>query len=265
LNYWTQLSVEFANQRDYLDQLYRVYPVAPNLRRELPEDIMNRVETAFTNRDNENLIRNLLKLDLFPVKDSYVAFLRRDESSIGRNPQTINRIAGNLYAMGIDEIYDKCSEPKEANRQMGPMFKNWINRGVLGCPVFDDETAFLRYNGNAVFNSSDARMKDFATTYLGYTHDKGLDFIGKFNGKYVIGEAKFLTDFGGHQKDQFNDAINVMNAHLVPNRLGVEVEKIAILDGVLYITGGNAMYTHISSNDENIMSTLVLREYLYSL
>lgn len=81
----------------------------------------------------------------------------------------------------------------------------------------------------------------------------------------MIGEAKFLTDFEGHQKDQFNDAIAVMNAQLVENRLGSVVEKIAILDGVLYITVGNAMYMHISSHNENIMSTLVLREYLYSL
>lgn len=30
------------------------------------------------------------------------------------------------------------------------------------------------------------------------------------NGKYVIGEAKFLTDFGGHQNAQFNDAISMI-------------------------------------------------------
>ena len=33
------------------------------------------------------LIRNLLQLELFPVKDSYVAYLRRDPSAIKRNPQ----------------------------------------------------------------------------------------------------------------------------------------------------------------------------------
>ena len=39
----------------------------------------------------------------------------------------------------------------------------------------------------------------WAKKTLGYTRNKGLDFIARFNGKYVIGEAKFLTDFGGHQ------------------------------------------------------------------
>lgn len=26
MNYWTQLSIEFANQRNYLDELFKVYP-----------------------------------------------------------------------------------------------------------------------------------------------------------------------------------------------------------------------------------------------
>ncbi len=47
----------------------------------------------------------------------------------------------------------------------------------------------------------------FAKEHLNYKHNKGLDFIGHFNGKYIIGEAKFLIDFGGHQNAQFNDAI----------------------------------------------------------
>jgi len=29
MNYWTELSVEFANQRDYLDQLFKIYPTIP--------------------------------------------------------------------------------------------------------------------------------------------------------------------------------------------------------------------------------------------
>ena len=34
MNYWTKLSVDFAQQRNYLDELYKVYPITPNLRRE---------------------------------------------------------------------------------------------------------------------------------------------------------------------------------------------------------------------------------------
>ncbi len=77
----------------------------------------------------------------------------------------------------------------------------------------------------------------------------------------MIGEAKFLTDFGGHQNAQFNDAINTIQAK------GVDAVKIAILDGVLFIKGCNKMYKSITQTykDYNILSALVLREFLYQL
>ena len=266
MNYWTELSVAFANQRNYLDSLFRVYPMSPNIRRVIDASKWERIENSFTNRNNSDLINELLSLELFPIKDSYVAYLRRDPSSIARNPETINRLAGTLYEMGLDTIYEKCSEPKETNRQIGPLFKRWISTGTLGTPVFSSVDDFLGYNGNAVLNASDAEMERFAREYLGYNHDKGLDFVARFNNTYVIGEAKFLTDFGGHQDTQFNDAIATITSDLLPNRLSVRVIKIAICDGVLYIRGKNRMHRHLLENDEQIvLSSLLLREFLYSI
>ena len=120
---------------------------------------------------------------------------------------------------------------------------------------------FLATKENAVLDASDAQMMAFAREHLNYKHNKGLDFVGRFNGKYVIGEAKFLTDFGGHQNAQFNDAISTIKAK------NVKAIKIAILDGVLFIKGKNKMYKDITGKlkDENIMSALVLREFLYQL
>ena len=108
-------------------------------------------------------------------------------------------------------------------------------------------------------------MQNFAKTYLGYQRDKGLDFIGRFNDKYVIGEAKFLTDFGGHQDAQFDDAIStVISPLVIPNRLKAEVVPIAILDGVLYIVGNNKMHKYLKKHDDvRILSSLLLREFLY--
>ena len=265
MNYWTELSVEFANTRNYLDELYKVYPISPNLRRDIPDESYTAIEKHFTNRDNVELIKELLNLDLFPIKDSYVPFLRKDKSSIERNPNTVNRIAGNLYAMGLNTIFDRCTEPKETNRQMGPMFKNWLKSGVLGCTICETEEAFVSVKENAIFISSDAKMKEFAIKYLGYTRiNKGLDFIGKFNNKYVIAETKFITDFGGHQNDQFEDAIATLTSPI--NNCGKEVIKIAIVDGVVYIKGRNKLYNFLQDNSEHIiLSALVLREYLYSL
>ncbi len=260
MNKWTKLSIEYANQRSYLDDLFQVYPTIPEGVREIDQEIWTEVEKAFNRKDNKSLIKKLLTLDLFPIKDSYVAYLKRDKTAIERNPRTINRISGRLYEMGLDKIFERCSEPKETNRQIGPMFRNWISKKSLGIePV--NLKIFSANEKDGVLEAGDKAMMDFAKERLGYKLNKGLDFIGRFNGKYVIGEAKFLTDFGGHQNAQFNDAINTLKAK------GVKAEKIAILDGVLYIKGQNKMYKAITEKykNVNIMSALVLREFLYQL
>ena len=79
-------------------------------------------------------------------------------------------------------------------------------------------------------------MMDFTKQELNYNRNKGLDFVAKFNGKYVIGEAKFLTDFGGHQNTQFEDAISTIEEK------NVNAVRVAILDGMLYIQSNNKMY-----------------------
>lgn len=259
MNHWTQLSIDFANQRNYLDELFSVYPTIPEGIRDVDQNLWGQAERLFDEQNNIELLEVLLKLDLFPIKDSYVAYLKRDKNSIKRNPSTVDRLCGRLYEMGLDKIYEKCSEPKETNRQIGPLFRRWLNRGVLGVSPVSLEK-FLATNDNAILDAGDAQMMTFAKEHLGYTHKKGLDFVGRFNGKYVIGEAKFLTDFGGHQNAQFNDAISTVKTN-------VNAETIAILDGVLYINGGNKMYRNITEEltEYNIMSALVLRDFLYQI
>jgi Tsp45I type II restriction enzyme. len=260
MNHWTKLSIEYASQRSYLDDLFQVYPTIPEGIRELDGELWKGVEKAFEKRDNLALLKNLLKLDLFPIKDSYVAYLKRDKTALERNPATAGRLSGRLYEMGLDTIYTRCSEPKETNRQIGPLFKRWLKKKALGIePVKLEE--FLKAKENAILDASDAEMMAFARKYLNYKRNKGLDFIGRFNGKYIIGEAKFLTDFGGHQNAQFNDAIATVQTK------GVKAITVAILDGVLYIKGNNKMYKDITGKykNENIMSTLVLREFLYQV
>lgn len=266
MNKWTETSAEFAQQRNYLDELYKVYPITPNLRREISKETEDSIRQAFDNKDNEKLIRSLLNLDLFPIKDSYVAYLKKDSGAINRNPQTVNRIAGNLFHMGIEEIIEKCTAPKETNRQMGPMFKQWIDKGTLGAPIIRSEEEFLNFDGNCIFNASDAEMEKFAVKYLGFNREKGIDFIAKFNSKYVIAEAKFLTDFGGHQNAQFDDAVRTMQNSFEDKKVDNEIIPIAIMDGVLYIQGNNKMYRYLQEHPKQIiLSSLVLREFLYSI
>lgn len=68
MNYYTQLSIELANQRDYLDQLFRVYPLSPDFIREIDNNVWNEITEAYDRNDNIALFSSLLKLDLFPIK-----------------------------------------------------------------------------------------------------------------------------------------------------------------------------------------------------
>ncbi|MBQ7169856.1 MAG: hypothetical protein IJR63_08160 [Synergistaceae bacterium] len=263
MNCWTEKSIEFAVQRNYLDELFKVYPLSPNLRRELSREQVDAVRLAYDARDNLKLVETLLDTELFPLKDSYIPFLRHDRGALVRNPQTVNRIAGNLYHMGFEAIIEKCTAPKETNRQMGPMFKNWIARGVIGVPVLNDPEEFLHTQGNCILSSTDSVMQDFSREFLGFTRSKGVDFLARSGGKYVVGEAKLLTDFGGHQNAQFDDALSTLHSFTASE---FHVIPVAIIDGVIYIRNHSKIHDYLQHHPEdNIMSALVLREFLYSL
>ena len=142
MNIWTNKSIELANQRDYLDQLFKVYPMANNLKRELSDETVDELNKIFEEKNNVKLITLLLEQELFPVKDSYVAYLRRDKSAIKRNPRTIDRLAGMVYEMGMEETVFNMTLPKETNRQIGPLFSNWLRKGSLGVKTTQDPEEF---------------------------------------------------------------------------------------------------------------------------
>lgn len=211
----------------------------------------------------KSLFKAVLALDLFPIKDSYVGFFRMDKSAFERNPKTVARICGALREMGLENIYKRSSEPIETNRQMGPLFSNWLKKGSLGVfPVRKEE--FLATTDNAILDGSDKDLKDFAKNHLGYNRNKGLDFVGRFNGKFVIGEAKFVSSEGGNQNKSFDDADQTLITEMTGDANAV---KIAILDGVIYIKSKKKMHTAITGTHSklNIMSALVLRDFLYQL
>lgn len=44
MNIWTERSIELANQGNYLDQLFKVYPLSANERRELDSNVINKLK-----------------------------------------------------------------------------------------------------------------------------------------------------------------------------------------------------------------------------
>jgi len=195
MNVWTKKSIELANSPKYLDKLYGVYPMDVGGTRAIPRPILKRIERAVKRGNKSVLVRTLLKeLDLFPIKDSYVAFLRRYPGAIDTNPKTVERLGNRLLAMGYKEIIKASTQPKETNRQIGPLFRRWLSS--TGYPVLG-EKEFLGHKGIALLNGSDKYLMEFSNRVLGTKLKKGLDFLLRAKNNFVIGEVKFLTDFGG--------------------------------------------------------------------
>ncbi len=255
MNKWTKISVELANKSNYLDRLFNVYPTIQEKKRKINSEIIEKINKYFKSKNNIELFLVLIKLELFPIKDSYVAFFKRSPDSIKNNPAQLKRICNRVYDMGLENLLEKIIEPKETNRQIGPMFKNWIKKTTFCIPKLDIDNFDQQKNGIMV--ASDDQMKNYAKKKLNYTSNKGLDFIAKKEGKHLIGETKFLTDFGGHQNAQFNDAINVFKSG------AKNCEVIAILDGIIYLERGK-LYNSFLNENKNfpIFSALVLDLYL---
>lgn len=266
MNKWTQKSVDLATSGDYLDKLFDVYTILDNPPRPLSKSVEQELLISFHKHDDEALLRRLLSLDLFPIKDSYIPYLKKSSNAIENNPDTVTRITKKIYELGYDEVIERCTAPKETNRQMGPMFKNWIDKKRLGYPVLSSMDEFANSKYDCIYNASDKEMKDFAKLYLGFNREKGIDFLAKIKGKYIIAEAKFLSDFGGHQDAQFDDAIHTMHEDFSGKIVNSEVIPISIMDGVLYIKGNNKMHKYLVEHpDDIIMSALVLDEFLRSI
>ena len=57
MNHWLDLSIQFANQRNYLDELFRIYPTIPEGIRELDEVKWRKIEEEFNNGDKKEVIK----------------------------------------------------------------------------------------------------------------------------------------------------------------------------------------------------------------
>ena len=263
MNYWTQRSIEMAMNEDYLDRLFAIYSFGVDEEREpISKDKWNRIEQAYDNNDNCSLVRELLSLEKFPINNPYVGYFRKDDEAIERNPQLIFRLADKIRGFTKDELKRRCLEPKSNSRQMGQKFKDWLTEEHLGVRVVNSISEFTVDNNDAVLKGTDADLLSFAREHLGYTKDKGFDFLARVNGVYVIGEAKFITNYGGTQDEQFEDACSTADLNLA------DVKTIAIVDGVPYIQKQKMRKYKTIFNDNPdriVVSALLLKEYLDSL
>lgn len=256
MNEWVKRSIEIANAPGYLDKLYEVYPVIQESEREISEDIKSKLKEIYNAGDDRKLVRELLKLPKFPINDPYVAFLRKREVFINYNPKTVQRISKRIRLIGYNKMIEAIEEPKIASKQIGILFRRWLTN--LGYPFLSVDD-FRTYDKIAFLRGSDAQLKDFANTMLSCDLDKGPDLIAKVGIRYVIGEAKFLTDYGGAQNANFEDALR-----LLKSKKGNAI-RIAVLDGVVWIKNRTKMHRTVCQLEEVALTALLLENFLESL
>ena len=257
MNEWVERSIEIANSPGYLDQLHQIYPIRVGPKRTIPTQVKEQLRSVYDRQDELSLLQALLPLHKFPVADPYVAFLRKRDFFPEYSPQTVRRIARRVLSMTFEEIIDAMEEPKAISRQMGPLFSDWLETleySLLSGPE-------LQHYGGAIafLKGSNGQRKDYANRVLGCNLDKGPDLLAKVGTQHVIGEAKFLTDYGGAQDRQFDDALALLRG-----KKGDAI-RIAVLDGVVWIEDSTRMFRTVCELDKPAFTGLLLGDFLESL
>lgn len=264
-NEWARRSIEIANNQNYLDLLQEedIYPTTEATERDLPDEIVENIVIAHNQENREELVKNLLELNKFPIDDIYVGYLRNGgDEVIENNERTVGRIANRILSMNIEEVLTRCRQPKVTNRQMGQMFHDWIQN--LDYPFMEvDEFSELEpiktnaeENTVVFFDGSPSEMKDYANSELGCGLEVEPDVLLRINGHHIIGEAKYLSGFGGHQSTQFDRVLNFIRT------VQGDAERIAIIDGVPWLEKNRKMCRKIRRITNPTMTALLFKEYL---
>ncbi len=266
MNKWVQESINLAKSKFYLDGLMEVYPPDEISRGKVIEEASPMLRLLFREKDCVKLVKELIRLKKrgfkFPMENPYIGFLTHCEDAIDKNPMTIRKICDKLFEMNYDELKAKLEAPKKASRRIGPMFRTWLKNKF----DFLNIDEFLEVNDKVVFlNGGDKFLKEYVRKELECKFrelSKGLDFVAKiYESRYMIGTAKFITDFGGSQDNQFKEAVSLVKETKCPSN----VIKVAIIDGVAWLGGEMKLTLENLKKDEFCFSALLLEEFLEAL
>lgn len=252
---WTVKSFSLISAGGYLDKLATIYPAPTPIPQSVGNAQFNALEIALNQQDDNQLLKVLLSLPRFPFNDPYIGFLRKNPKDITTNPQTVRRICSRLYEMGLDNVVKGLEEPKQFNRQMGALFKNWLRKRYPRTP---DVFAFQSSATSLIFlDVAGEKLRQFANQ-IGCGLQKQPDFVAKANGKYVVGEAKFIGTEGGNQNRGFDDAIKLASSSFK------QAITIAILDGIVWIPNSGQMSRRLANFGGNALTALLLDDFLNS-
>jgi hypothetical protein len=262
MNTWIRSSIELANRDSYLDNLLSVYDVSAVSERQVSADHIKEITNAHVNRDAQGLMDALLKLDKFPIDDIHIGFLRNERSAIAKNPITVKRIVERLLSMKVHEVLGLCLQPKVDNRRMGELFHNWfksLNYPKLDLDNFSRLTEAKDAQGKRqhvlTLDGTRKGFRDFVNDELGCGLEKELDILVKVRGQYIIGEAKYFSNYGGNQSRQFDDATNFLL------NIQGDASRIAVLDGVVWLDTNDKICRGIRKVESIALSALLLQDF----
>lgn len=252
MNKWTKMSIELAYQHGYLDNLMEIYPVSKNPERTMNNSLKTQIINTYNKKVHKSLIQLLndavstYKLK-FPIDNYYISSLRNEPEWLEKNPALVKKIGELLLSYSKEELLTRCIAPKKESRQVGSMFDKWFKK------------KFSKDKLISFIGSTDAERKEQAHSIINYHgKEKGLDIFVKINGIFVFGEAKFITDAGGTQWNQFESALNIINTFdKKENTL-----PISIVDGHCWRKANDQFYNAIIKSVDNhiIISALLLEE-----
>lgn len=265
MNKWVAESINLASKDGYLDSLHKVYSIADVLPRKIDPEIVNQIVAAHGKGDSFGLVSALLKLKKFPIDDPYVPYLREDEAARNVNPNTVSRIAKRLLDEPVEDVLKACRQPIVSNRQMGELFHKWFVG--LGFPRLNaDDLRKLDRFGGLDGKVSDVLMldgtrkdfRDFVNSVCGSGLEKELDVLVKVKGEYIIGEAKYVSAFGGKQDGAVDEAVD----RFLLKSQGM-AHRIAVLDGVVWLGNNKKRMCQKVHNLEAIaMSSLLIPKFI---
>jgi hypothetical protein len=255
MNHWAEKTVDLVTTQSYLDQLQKIYP-HEEAERDITEETVQEIRTAFANAvaigNPTELIDQLLSLEKFPYKDSYVGILRKDRTALERNPETVNRVFDRLKAMDVEQLIAGIKQSKEANTRRGPQFRAWLNQQY---PVVSLEDFQKAKDQIVLLGGNEKDGLDFCNVVLKLGITKRPDLIVKAGSRYIVGEAKFLSQTGGNQGRGFEDGMKL--ATLATGN----AYKAFVLDGIVWLEKGSQIYKDIDNSNAMILSALLLDEY----
>lgn len=264
MSYWVQRSLALFDGPGYLDGLQTVYPLRVAVQNRLSDQTRRNLIRLHNERDTENLLAALARLDKFPYEDPMWFLMKNVRGQLASNPIHRNRIASALYAMTAEEMLVRLEAAPKLNTQMGRMFSDWLNNNFTA--LTKDEFLSSR-QGIYILRASEPEAYRIVKNDLGQNDlPKRPDLVAVKNGQFVIGEAKWIGSPGGNQEKQTKEVEEFCS------RQRGNVRRIGIVDGYPWAVNrvsGSIFSTkevvRIQESNYSILSALLLKDYLDSI